>query len=156
MSRKSLIITLVTCIIFVNSAVVLGLYVTGHIFQPTAEEIEAQRLAEEKARKEAEAAIKYAHLEPLPEFKSRIGYVASMGEAIGICEELLHTKEKSRKSWAINYIESRYVEPLELYKVFIDYETIVPAGQEAKKMKVTCEVEEPTKVVSNWKAMPAK
>ncbi len=156
MSRKSLFIRSIVLLLVINGVTLGGLYMAGIIWQPTEAELEALRLAEEKAKKEAEDALKYAHLEPLPEFKSRVGYVSSMGEAISICEATLHEKESARKSWAVNYIDPRYLPHMELYKVFLDYETIVPSGEEPKVMKVTCEVEEPTKVVSNWKAMKAE
>ncbi len=156
MSRKLLLIGGLVAAVVLNGAVLGTLYFAGIIWQPTKEELESQRLAEEAAAKEAADAAKYAHLQPLPEFKSRVGYVASMGEAIEICEQTLHEKEKARKSWAINHIESRYLAGSELYMVFLDYQTIVPAGEEPKVMKVTCEVEEPTRVVSNWKAMKAE
>jgi hypothetical protein len=137
----------------VNGAVLGVLYRSGIIWKPSIEEIEAERLAQEKIKKAAADAIKYAHLEPLPEFKSRASYVASMGEAIRICEKTLHEKEPGRKSWAINYIESRFLPSMELYKVFLDYETIVPLGEEPKIMKVTCEVDETTKLIANWGAL---
>jgi hypothetical protein len=156
MSRKLLCIGSFVILLFVNGLVLGTLYFSGVIWQPTAEAIEAARLAEEKEKQAAEDAIKYAHLEPLPGFKSRANYVASMGEAISICEKMLHEKEPGKKSWAINYIESRFLPAEELYKVFLDYETIVSMDEEPKIMKVTCDVEEATKMVSNWGAMKAQ
>jgi hypothetical protein len=76
-----------------------------------------------------------------------------MSEAISICETALHDRIPARKSWAVNYIESRYLSDIELYKIFLDFETIAERGEEVKKKKVTCEVEGATKVISNWKAM---
>ena len=153
MSRKSTILSIVALLIVINSGVVAVLYFLDYIFQPTPEEIAAEKLALEQQQKAAEDAIKYAHLEPLPEFKSRVGYVASMGEAVEICENTLQEKETARKSWSINHIESRYLPHLEQYKVFLDYVTIPSVGEEPKSMKVICEVEEATKQVSNWKPM---
>lgn len=156
MSRKSIIIYILSFLLLINTSILAGLYFLGYILQPTAEEIAAEQQALEAMRKEAEDAAKYAHLEPLPEFKSRVGYVASMGEAIEICERALQEKETARKSWSINHIESRYLPHVEQYKVFLDYETIPSMGQEAKYIKVICEVEEATKNISTWKPTPAK
>lgn len=156
MSRKALLGMVAVFILVLNAAVLGSLYLAGIIWQPTEAELEAIRLAEEEAKKAAELEARYSHLEPLPEPVSRVGYVRSLGEAVTICENTLQTKEKARKSWSVNYIESRYVDAIGLYKIFIDYETIPPAGQEKKYMKVTCEVEEATKVVSNWKPMKAE
>lgn len=153
MSRKFLLIGFLGFIVVLNGAVLGTLYVAGVIWQPSVEALEEKRLAEEAIKKEAEDAARYAHLEPLPEFKSKVGYVASMSEAIRICETALHEKVPGRKSWAVNHIESRFLPAIEQYKVFLDYETIAALGEEVKKKKVTCEVEEPTKVISNWKAM---
>ena len=153
MSRKSTILSIAILLIVINGAVVAGLYFLGYIFQPSAKDIAEEQLALEQQQKAAEDAIKYAHLEPLPEFKSRVGYVASMGEAVEICEKTLQDKEKARKSWSINHIESRYLPHIEQYKVFLDYVTIPLADEEPKSMKVICEVEEATKQVSNWKPM---
>jgi uncharacterized protein YoaH (UPF0181 family) len=153
MSRKSTILSIVTLLVLINGVVVAGLYFLGYIFQPSPEDIAAEKLALEEQQKAAEDVIKYAHLEPLPEFKSRVGYVVSMGEAVAICEKTLQEKEKARKSWAVNHIESRYLPHIEQYKIFLDYVTIPPANEEPKSMKVICEVEEATKQVSNWKPM---
>ena len=153
MSRKLLFTSIGVFILLLNGAVFGTLYMTGVIWQPSAEEIEEQRLAEEALLKEAEDTARYAHLEPLPEFKSRVGYVASISEAISICETALHEKVPARKSWAVNYIESRFLPAQELYKIFLDFETIAALGEEVKKKKVTCEVEEATKNIANWKAM---
>lgn len=139
-----------------NALIVGVLYFAGVIFQPSAEELEAQRLAEEKAKKEAEEAARYAHLEPLPEFKSRRSYVSSMGEAVEICEQKLHESEPGRKSWAVNYIESRYIPAKELYLIFIDYETIGSLDKEPKIMKATCDVDEAKREIAAWKAMAAE
>jgi hypothetical protein len=153
MSRKGLFISVLGFVVLLNSAVLGTLYMAGIIWQPSVQELEAIRLAEEALQKEADQAIKYAHLEPLPEFKSKANYVKSMGEAINICETALHEKVPVRKSWAVNHIESRFLPHIEQYKVFLDYETIAVKGEEIKKKKVTCEVEEATKIISNWKAM---
>jgi hypothetical protein len=153
MSRKSTILSIVALLILINGAVVAGLYVLGYIFQPSLEEIAAEQLVLKQQQKAAEDAIKYAHLEPLPEFTSRVGYVASMGEAVEICEKTLQEKEKANKSWAVNHIESRYLPHMEQYKIFLDYVTIPLTDEEPKRMKVICEVEEATKEVSNWKPM---
>lgn len=153
MSRKLLFISLGVVIIVLNSAILGTLYAAGVIWQPSTEELEAKRLAEEALLQEAQKAAKYAHLEPLPEFTSKSQYVANISEAISICEAALHERVPSRKSWAVNYIESRFLSDIELYKIFLDFETIAERGEEAKKKKVTCEVEGATKVISNWKAM---
>ena len=155
-SRKLLIIISVAALLIINGIIIAVLYFSGLIFQPSAEELEAVRLAEEEAQRVAEETARYAHLEPLPEFKSKASYVASMSEAVDICEKILQEKEPGRKSWAVNYIESRHLPDKELYMVFLDYETIVPLGEEPKIMKVTCEVIESTKTVENWKAMKAE
>jgi hypothetical protein len=143
----------VLALFVVNGAILGVLYRNGIILQPSIEELEAERLEQKEIKKAAADALKYAHLEPLPEFKSRANYVASLGEAIRISENKLHEKEPGRKSWAINYIESRYLPSMELYKVFLDYETIVPLGEEPKIMKVTCEVDETTQLITNWGAL---
>ena len=157
MSRKTIIFSVVAFLIVLNSAAVAGLYLFGYIFQPSVEALEVERLALEKQQKEAEDAIKYAHLEPLPEFKSRVGYVTSMGEAIAICERALKERETLRKSSAVNHIESRYLPHIEQYKIFLDYETIpLIKGGEPKFIKVICEVEEATKLISTWKPTQAK
>lgn len=153
MSRKFLLMSSGIFLLLLNGAVLGTLYVAGVIWQPSAEEIEEQRLAEEALLKEAEEAARYAHLEPLPEFKSKAGYVANISEAISICEAALHEKIQGRKSWAVNYIESRFLPAQELYKIFIDFETIAALGEEVKRKKAICEVEEVTKNISNWKAM---
>jgi hypothetical protein len=144
---------IVLALFVVNGAIVGVLYRRGIIWQPSVEELDADRREQKKIKKAAADALKYAHLEPLPEFKSRAKYVASMGEAISICEKRLHEKEPGRKSWAINYIESRFTPSMALYKVFIDYETIVPLGEDPIIMKVTCEVDETTKLIANWGAL---
>ncbi len=153
MSPKLVLAGFVGFILILNGAVLGTLYMAGVIWQPSLEELEEVRLAQEVLEKEAEEVARYAHLEPLPEFKSKVGYVASMSEAISICETALHERVPGRKSWAVNHIESRFLPAAELYKVFLDYETIAARGEEVKSKKVTCEVEEPTKVISNWKAM---
>lgn len=156
MSRKLIVIYILSLLLFINVSLLAGLYFLGYILQPTAEDIAAELEALEQQRKAAEDAEKYAHLEPLPEFKSRVGYVASMGEAVEICERALQEKETARKSWAINHIESRYLPHVEQYKIFLDYQTIPSLGEEAKYIKVICEVEEASKVISTWKPTPAK
>ena len=153
MSRKLLFISLGVVIVVLNGAILGTLYAAGVIWQPSTEALEAQRVAEEKLQQEAEEVAKYAHLEPLPEFTSKSQYVTNISEAISICETALHEKVPGRKSWAVNYIESRFLADIELYKIFLDFETITERGDEAKKKKVTCEVEGATKVISNWKAM---
>jgi len=154
-SRKLLVIASVAVLFLVNGSIITVLYLSGVIFQPSAEELEIVRLAEEEAKRAAEEIARYEHLEPLPEFKSKAGYVTSMSEAVDICETMLQEKEPGRKSWAVNYIDSRYLSERELYIVFLDYETIVPLGEEPKVMKATCEVIESTKKIENWKAMKA-
>ena len=154
MSRKLLLVCSIGVILVVNTVLLGSLYLGGVIFQPTAAELEAQRIADEKAKKAMADAIKYAHLEPLPEFKSKANYVASMGEAVDICERKLHDFERSIKSWAVNYIESRYLPEKELYLIFIDYQTIPLTGEEPKVMKATCDVDEAKKEVAAWKADP--
>lgn len=152
MSRKSLIIMGVVVIAVLNTVTMGSLYFLGVIWQPSQEELDAQQRALDEAEKAQADAIKYAHLEPLPEFKSRVGYVKSMGEAIHLCETTLNEKETAPKSWAVNYVESRYLPAKEIYMIFIDYETVVPAGQDAKIMKVTCDVDETSKAIVNWSA----
>ncbi len=78
-----------------------------------------------------------------------------MGEAIQMCEEELHRKETTRKTWSVNYVESRYISEKELYLIFIDYETVPgSAGGEPKIMKATCDVDEENKVIAAWAAKP--
>jgi hypothetical protein len=153
MSRKLLFIGIGVFIVLLNGAILGTLYAAGIIWQPSKAELEAQRLAEEALQAEAKEIARYAHLEPLPEFTSKSGYVANISEAISICETALHERIPVRKSWAVNYIESRYLSDIELYKIFLDFETIAERGEEVKQKKVTCEVEGATKVISNWKAM---
>ena len=155
-SRKKLLTVGAATVVVMNALIVGTLYFAGVIFQPSQEELEAQRLAEEEAKKEAEMAAKYAHLEPLPEFKSKAKYVSSMGEAVDICERKLNDTEPGRKSWAVNYIESRHLPHKELYLIFIDYETIGSVNKEPKMMKATCDVDEAKKEVAAWKATPVE
>ena len=157
MSRKAIISSVFVLLLVLNSATLAVLYFLGYVFQPSVEALEIERLALEKRQKETENAIKYAHLEPLPEFKSRVGYVASMGEAVEICERALQEKEILHKSWSINHIESRYLPHIEQYKIFLDYETIpLLRGEELKSLKVICEVDEATKRMSRWKPIKVK
>ncbi len=151
MSRKQLFIAAGVFLLLINGSILGTLYFAGIIGQPSQEELLALKAEEEAAAN----ALKYAHLEPLAEFKSKADYVANMGEAISICEAELHIKELATKSWAVNHIESRYVASTEMYMVFIDYETVVGIGETPKAIKVTCEVEEATKLVANWMAQKA-
>ncbi len=152
MSRKSFFIGGGLFILIINVSVFATLYLSGVIFQPSAQEIEAERLAQEEAANALKEAERYANLEPLPEFKSKANYVRSMGQAIQMCEAVLHEKEPSSKTWAVNYVESRYLPNKETYLVFIDYETIALSGAEPKVMKATCEVSESENTVASWSA----
>lgn len=154
MPRKTIIVSIVLFLLVLNGAALGVLYLKGYIFKPTPEEIEAEKAEQERLRREVAEATRYDYLEPLPEFTSRVGYVASMGEAVDICERRLQEQETANKSWSINYIESRYSPNIEQYKIFLDYVTIPLAAEEPKMVKVICEVEEATKIISNWKAMP--
>ena len=149
MSPKLLLISIASLIILLNASIFGTLYFAGIIGQPSEEELAALKAEQDAA---AEAA-KYAHLEPLEGFtsKSKAGYIRSMGEAVDICENRLREKVPSRKSWAVNYIESRHLTNKEIYIIFIDFETVSSATESSKKVKVTCEVSEATKKIENWK-----
>jgi len=151
MSRKQLFIAVGVFLLLINGSILGTLYLSGVIGQPSEEKLLALKLAEE----EAANTLKYAHLEPLADFTSKASYVSDMGEAIHICEMQLQVKEPARKSWSVNHMESRYVATTEMYMVFIDYETIVGIGETPKAIKVTCEVEEATRLVANWMAQKA-
>jgi len=151
MSRKRLIISGIVVILLVNGSIFGTLFLVDWLQGPSPEELKAMREAEEAAALEAV----YAKLPPLPEFKSKVTYIRTMGEAISICETKLNTAVPERKSWEVNMIESRYIQSSEVYKIFLKYQTLATINQESKTFKVTCEVSGEKKMVEIWKADPA-
>jgi len=151
MSRKRLIISGIVVILLVNGSIFGTLFLIDWMQGPSPEELKAMREAEKAAALEAV----YAKLPPLPEFKSKSTYLRSIGEAISICEAKLNTDVPEKKSWEVNMIESRYVPSTEIYKIFLEYQTLASVRQASKTFKVTCEVSGEKKVVEIWKANPA-
>lgn len=150
MSKKQLIIIGVSLLVIVNGSIFGTLYLVELFRGPTAEEIAAQKEAELQAVKDAI----YAGLEPVAEFKSKVNYIKSIGEAVGICENKLQDTVTQPKSWEVNMIESRYLREQELYKIFLLYQTASTATQESQLFKVLCEVSGETRIVELWKATP--
>lgn len=148
MSRKRLILLGISLIVIINGSIFGTVYIVDWLQGPSSEELDALREAEEQAALDAI----YASLPPLPEFKSKASYLHSIGEAISLCEDKLHASVSVGKSWEVNMIESRYVPAMELYKIFLEYETLTTVDHPAQRFKVTCEVSGEKKSVELWKA----
>ena len=117
---------------------------------PSEEELAALAAAEEQAKKDAI----YAKLEPLEPFQSKIEHLHSIGQAIAICETRLHEHIKIGKSWNVNMVTSRFVSAIDLYKIFMDYETTALPNKPAEGFDVECEVNAVTHVIDSWKVLP--
>ncbi len=150
MSPKRLFIIGFFAILLVNGSIFGTLYVVDLMAGPTPEELAALRKAEEDAALQAI----YDKLPPLEEFTSKANYIKSIGEAIDICENKLHDSVKGQKSWEVNMIESRYLPERELYKIFIDYETVAKFDKPSERFKASCEVQGSDKMIALWKADP--
>ena len=148
MSRKHLLLTGFIVLLLVNGSIFGTLYILAWLQGPTPEELAALREAEQQAALDAI----YAQLPPLEPFKSKINYLRSIGEAIALCEDKLHESVSGRKSWEINMIESRYIQELELYKIFLNYQTPATIDMPMKGYEVACEVSGEKRTVESWKA----
>ena len=144
---KKLVAIGVLLLIIVNGSIFGTIYMVDLLAGPTPEELVALKKMEEKAALDAI----YAELPPLEAFKSKAKYIHSISEAIDICEKNLRVTVPERKSWEVNMIESRHIRAQELYKIFIEYQTVATIDVPSKTYDVTCEVSGETREIGLWK-----
>jgi hypothetical protein len=148
MSLKRLILFGIAILVSVNGTVFGTLYVIEWLKGPTEDELKEQRLALERAALDKV----YASLPPLEPFKSKANYLQTMGEAIGLCEAKLSEEVKEQKSWVINFNDNRYIAEQELYKIFLEYETVSKLDHPVQRFEITCEVSAEERAVTLWRA----
>ncbi len=147
LTPKKLTIIGILALLVVNAASFGILYWISD--NPVLSEAELVDLKNDKATASLETI--YAELEPLPEFKSRRHYLRSIGEAVVLCEERLHSAVTLHKSWQVNMLQSRHVVSEELYRIFMDYQTAASLEQPSQVYRVICEVSEEQRKVVTWK-----
>lgn len=146
-TRNKLFLLGAAALLITNGSVFATLWVRDRLVGPTPAEIAALRAAEEQAKLDAI----YAKLPPLEPFKSKAKYLRSIGQAIEICENELHSKARGHKSWEINMLESNYDSSNELYKIFLAYETPASIKEPTKVYEVECEVSAEKHSIDAWR-----
>lgn len=140
MTLSKILILACSSIVIINASVLGTLFGTGFF--------------DEHDDSAEEPAVETAELPPLDPFVFKSGYVRSIGDAIGICENRLHDSVSQQKSWSVDSIESRYNTNDEYYSVFMEYETVAKLDQPSSAFEVTCEVDAKSHAITNWKALP--
>ena len=143
-----LILIIFLTLLLVNASIFGTLWLIDYLAGPSQQELFEQRQAAVAAEQQAI----YDQLEPL-DTKSRIGYLSSMGQAIDICENKLHSVKAEGKSWLIKQ-DSKYVDSQEKFYIFLEYHTLALKDKPSEVFEVTCEVLAENGNIENWKANP--
>ena len=143
MTSKKILILSAVILIVINASILGTLYATGIL---GAEEPEPEPVGNPNIAAVPEQT-------PLSSFKSKAKHVRTIGEAISICEKRLNSSVKEQKSWSVDAVESRYNSSEELYKIFLEYQTIARLNKPAVAFNVFCEVDPSSKAITTWKPM---
>lgn len=140
MTLKKLLLITISALFLINGSILVTLFSAGVFDSP---EVESD-----------DGSAKDPNLAPVDEFKSKIHYVQSLGEAISICERRLAQTDQRPKSMSVNDIESRYDSANELYIIFLDYKTVAKFDEPTEGFDINCEVDAESKSISSWKVFP--
>ncbi|TQV82435.1 hypothetical protein FKG94_06730 [Exilibacterium tricleocarpae] len=84
-----------------------------------------------------------------------VNYLRQISEAMSICEDKFLTATSSiRKSYEFKDSESHFSAAEELYRVFIEYETLWEPNSPPKGFSVVCEVSAVTRAIASYKVLP--
>ena len=155
MQKKELLLVAVATVLVVNLSIAGTLLASGYFAgeEEAAEHAPQQEVeADSDAEAAADGAAGQGPAEPKP---SAAEYLHSMAEAMYICEDkFLASTAGVNKSYEFKHSESYFSEEDEIYRIFIEFETIGKPGMPAQASSVMCDVSAPKRTVAGYKVLP--
>ena len=160
MQKKEVVIVAACAFVLSNLAIVGTLMAKGHFDSGEPEPVEVAEVEEEPQDTETPPEENTdpntdPNADPNAAKPSPADYVHHMAEAMYICEEKFLTSTANiRKSYEFKHSESHFSEEEELYRVFIEYETVGEPANPALGFSVVCEVSAPKRAIASYKVLP--